>query len=155
MHAALVLLLLLTLAACGRGDETSATWAATNNAAAIALPTAGPSREAQGQSERGEQAELDAAPSPPQPAEADPSAITRTWFAGRWTDTGNCADAGEFAANGTYRLADGTRGMWNVQNGRLVVQHAEGRNVARLRRVDDGTIEVAADDGSVGRSIRC
>ena len=81
--------------------------------------------------------------------------VTRDWFAGRWSDTGNCADAGQFAANGTYLLADGTRGMWNVQDSRLVIQNSSGRNVIQLRRVDDNAVEVVNADGSVGRSIRC
>ena len=37
-----------------------------------------------------------------EPAAApDPGNVTRAWFAGRWTDTGDCAQAGEFAANGS------------------------------------------------------
>ncbi len=93
----------------------------------------------------------------PEPASAppDPAAVTREWFAGRWSDTGNCTDAGQFAANGTYLLADGTRGMWNVQDSRLVIQNAGGRNVIRLRRTGDDSVEVINADGSVGRSIRC
>jgi len=146
-------ILLLALSACDGGAEPNG--AAPNNGAAVAPSGAAPLNTAQRQPARAKLADLDTAPAQPKPAEADPGGVTRGWFAGRWTDTGDCADAGEFAANGTYRLADGTRGMWNVQNGRLVVQHQGGRNVARLRRVDETTVEVAADDGSVGRSTRC
>jgi len=99
--------------------------------------------------------ELDGGEAAPKPAAPDPGAVTRIWFAGRWTDTGDCADAGEFARNGTYRLADGTRGMWNVTGGRLVIQHAEGRSAVRVRRIDDTTIEIVNEDGSTGRSTRC
>jgi hypothetical protein len=90
------------------------------------------------------------------PAEAPRAGeVTRGWFAGRWTDSGDCADAGSFAENGTYLLADGTRGMWNIQDGRLVVHHAGGRSALKLRRVDDDSVEVANEDGSKGRSTRC
>jgi hypothetical protein len=81
--------------------------------------------------------------------------VTREWFVGAWTDTEDCGDAADFARDGRYRLADGTRGMWNVTDGRLVVQGAAGRNVVRLRRVDDDIVEVINEDGSVGRSRRC
>jgi hypothetical protein len=86
---------------------------------------------------------------------AKPGGVTRTWFAGKWTDSGDCADAGRFEPNGTYLLADGTRGMWSVQDGRLVVQHKAGRHALRMRRIDQDTVELANEDGTVGRSTRC
>jgi hypothetical protein len=81
--------------------------------------------------------------------------LSRDWFAGSWTDTGDCADAGAFNRDGRYRLADGTRGMWNVRGRRLIVQNAQGRNEVQLRRTGDNTIEIVNEDGSVGRSTRC
>ncbi|HEY0114758.1 MAG TPA: hypothetical protein VGB54_03455 [Allosphingosinicella sp.] len=86
---------------------------------------------------------------------SDPAGISRDWFAGRWTDTGDCADAGEFRPDGTFQLADGSRGMWNIREGRLVVQGQAGRNALQLRRTGDTAVEVLNSDGSVGRSIRC
>lgn len=97
--------------------------------------------------------EIDALPERTRPTK--PGDVTRAWFAGSWTDSGDCADAGRFAPNGTYLLADGTRGMWSVQDGRLVVQHANGRSALPVRRIDQNTVEVANKDGSVGRSTRC
>jgi hypothetical protein len=82
--------------------------------------------------------------------------LTRAWFAGRWTDTGDCAQAGQFSADGTFSLADGKRGMWNIRDGKLVVQQGGGgRSEVQLRRIDDDTVEVVGSDGSGGRSIRC
>lgn len=90
------------------------------------------------------------------PAEkADPAIPTRAWFAGKWSDTGDCAEAGTFEPNGTYLLADGTRGMWSVQDGKLFVQHAGGRATVRLRKIDDRTVEIVNEGGTAGRSIRC
>ncbi len=97
--------------------------------------------------------EIDKAPEPAAPLK--PEDVTRSWFAGNWTDTGDCADAGRFERNGTYLLADGTRGMWNVQDGRLVVQHKGGRSALRVRRIDQDTVEVTNEDGTAGRSTRC
>ncbi len=88
-------------------------------------------------------------------APAKPGDVTRSWFAGSWTDSGDCADAGRFAPNGTYLLADGTRGMWSVQDGHLVVQHKAGRHSLRLRRIDQDNVELSNEDGTVGRSTRC
>ena len=102
------------------------------------------------------QARLDEIDLPAEPAApAKPGDVTRSWFAGNWTDSGDCADAGRFERNGTYLLADGTRGMWNVQDGRLVVQHKSGRSALRVRRVDQDTVEVTNEDGTAGRSTRC
>ena len=88
-------------------------------------------------------------------APRDTGGVNREWFAGAWTDTGDCADAGTFSRDGRYRLSDGTRGMWNVRDGRLVVENANGRNEVRLRRVGDDRLEIVNQDGSVGRSVRC
>ncbi len=99
--------------------------------------------------------EQPALPPPKAAAPPKPGDVTRSWFAGNWTDTGDCADAGRFERNGTYLLADGTRGMWNVQDGRLVVQHKGGRSALRVRRIDQDTVEVTNEDGTAGRSTRC
>ena len=38
-------------------------------------------------------------------APRDPGGVNREWFAGSWTDSGDCAQAGEFNRDGRYRLA--------------------------------------------------
>lgn len=98
---------------------------------------------------------LEPAMQPASTVEADPAAVSRAWFAGRWTDTGDCGNAGLFSPDGTFTLADGTRGMWNVRQGRLVLQGTGGRSELALRRVGDDMVEVVNADGSVGRSTRC
>ena len=147
----LSLLIALAVAGCYAAEPPAD---AVNNAAREATPKAPAANEAQPARARLDEIDFQgnaanaAAP-------ADPAVVTRAWFAGRWTDTGNCTDAGNFAPNGTYLLSDGTRGMWSVQDGKLFVQHANGRGAIRLRRVDDTTVETLNDDGSVGRSTRC
>ena len=96
-------------------------------------------------------AQLAAAP----PPRRDPSGVDREWFTGLWTDTGDCADAGQFGRDGRYRLADGTRGMWNVQGGRLVIENAGGRRVIRVRKVAEDAVETVSAEGQASRSTRC
>lgn len=102
-----------------------------------------------------EDAGLEPQPQLASSAAPDPNGVSRAWFAGRWTDSGDCAQAGTFSPDGTFSLANGTRGMWNIRGGRLVVQGSGGRRELQLRRVDDDTVEVLNPDGSYGRSIRC
>ena len=89
------------------------------------------------------------------PAATPRDALHRDWFAGSWTDDGDCSHAAQFNADGQYRLADGTRGMWNIRNGRLVVQNDSGRTEVQLRRTGADVVEIVNRDGSVGRSTRC
>lgn len=141
----------LAAAGCNRGEETGKGEPAPVANSAQQRPQLPPPekrRPAQVARDDVNAAAVEAAP-------AKPGDVTRGWFAGSWTDSGDCADAGRFAPNGTYLLADGTRGMWSVQDNRLVVQHAGGRNTLRLRRVDQATVEIVNEDGSVGRSTRC
>ena len=145
---------LLALSGCNAGDPPAAPEGpAVANIAGKNSPPAENANIQQPTLTRVDEVEFQPAAEPAAPA--DPSAVTRAWFAGKWTDTGDCAQAGEFGANGMYLLADGTRGMWNIVDGRLVVQHAGGRGAVRIRKVDEHHVEVVNDDGSVGRSARC
>lgn len=147
----------LALAACNAGDpaapDNRAQGPAVSNIAAKTTNMAAVGNGQQPALTRVDEVEFQPAATPA--AAADPTVVTRAWFAGRWTDTGDCAQAGEFGANGMYLLADGTRGMWNIVDGRLVVQHAAGRGSVGIRKVAEDQVEVVNDDGSVGRSTRC
>jgi len=117
-------------------------------------------REARDRNGAKERRKLDQAEFEPrlQPASStppDPSIVNRGWFAGRWTDSGDCNDAGRFSPDGTFVLADGARGMWNVRGSKLVIQGTGGRSELQLRRIGDDTIEVLDADGTPGRSTRC
>lgn len=143
---------LLAVAACNAADPPK-NGAIANVARAAPAP---PATKASGNAAQPANARLDEMEfADPAPAKADPAQVTRAWFAGRWSDTGDCADAGAFVGNGTYHLADGTRGMWSVQDGKLFVQHAGGRTAIRIRKVDERTVEIVNEDGTAGRSIRC
>jgi hypothetical protein len=148
----LILLAALAATGCNMADDAGKRGPAAVANAAQQEPAPAPVKPER----RPSQARLDELDLPAEPASAaKPGGVTRSWFAGNWTDTSDCADAGRFEGNGTYRLADGTRGMWNIVDGRLVVQHAGGRSALRLRRIDQDTVEVVNEDGSVGRSTRC
>jgi hypothetical protein len=141
------------VAGCNAADRPaneSANGPAVANVAAKPSATANAAQPAQVKLDQ-----IEFEPAPQAASAPDPRLVTRAWFAGRWTDSGDCAQAGNFAANGTYLLADGTRGMWNIIDGKLVVQHAGGRSSVGIRKVDEDAVEVVSEDGSVGRSIRC
>ena len=146
----------LALAACNAGDPQTVLNGASGPAVAnlAGKNTAMPSANAQ-QPVLTRVDEVEFQPPEAPAAAPNPNAVTRAWFAGRWTDTGDCAQAGEFGANGMYLLADGTRGMWNIVDGKLIVQHAAGRGSVAIRKVDEHHVEVVNEAGSVGRSARC
>lgn len=148
--AALLAAATLALGGCNdrgsSGAETQIEIPPANQAAPAPQPIEARARLDPSDSESGN-ASAEAAP--------DPAAVTRSWFVGRWTDSGNCADAGAFDANGTYRLPDGTRGMWSVVDNLLVIQNAAGRVEARLKKLDEDNVEVANPNGATGRSVRC
>ena len=148
------LLAALTLMSCNAADEGGIS-EAVRNGQVEASPAQPAVKAGANQSEPVDLNALEPDAQPQAETPPDPSLVTRQWFAGRWTDTGDCADAGEFAASGIFLLADGTRGMWNVIEGQLVIQNARGRGVFQLRRVDDSTVELVNPDGSIGRSTRC
>jgi hypothetical protein len=146
-----ILLAALAAGACNMADDAGKPRKA--EAGRPAEPVSAPAARPERQPARARLGELDTAPAPA--AAPRPGEVTRGWFAGRWTDSGDCTDAGQFAEDGTYLLADGTRGMWNIHEGRLVVQHSGGRSALKLRRVGEDVVEVANEDGSKGRSTRC
>ena len=150
-HALLIFTAMLAAVGCNMADDAGKSDRKEAQRAPEPLPP--PAAASERQPARARLDELDTAPPPA--AAPKPGEVSRSWFAGSWTDSGDCADAGRFAGNGTYLLADGTRGMWNIQDGRLVVQHAGGRSALQLRRVDKDTVELVNQDGSVGRSTRC
>jgi hypothetical protein len=148
----LVVAAALVLAGCNVAGDSGKSERAPARKAAAEPQRAAPDPNAL----RPARARLDEADAvPEQPAPAGPGDVTRAWFAGNWTDSGDCAEAGRFSPNGTYVLADGTRGMWSVQDGRLVVQGAKGRSALPVRRVDPNTVEITNEDGTTGRSSRC
>lgn len=80
--------------------------------------------------------------------------VTREFLIGRWTDNGNCADAVDFRADGTFLTSQQASGRWQLDGGRI--RFIGQREVtARIRATGQDRLELTHDDGSVGASTRC
>lgn len=83
-------------------------------------------------------------------------AVDRAFLIGRWTDSGDCREAGAFAADGQYTNAAGVAAAWALEGDRLVVTFAGAEPRAlRVAALDQNTLTVTNPDGSLGRSTRC
>jgi hypothetical protein len=91
----------------------------------------------------------------PLAAAAQPTTdVTRGFLIGRWTDDGNCSNAIDFVADGSFRLTAGGSGRWTLEGQRLTFI-GDSTISARVARVDANTITLTHADGRVGRSTRC
>lgn len=145
---------LVTLAGCDRfgggGTASNASNAAAGNAATASSGGAGnsaaPSADAGGKLNEGGGATAAAAPGPVQ--------LDRTFMMGRWTDNDDCGNVIEFTQDGRFIAANGGTGLWNLDGDRLTMS---GRDTGTIRIVpiDQDTITVINQDGSLGRSTRC
>jgi hypothetical protein len=80
--------------------------------------------------------------------------LDRTFIMGRWTDDGDCSKAVEFTQDGRFINADQSNGLWNLDGDRLTMT-GNGTMHLRISPIDQNTITVIHDDGSLGRSTRC
>ena len=80
--------------------------------------------------------------------------LNRAYLVGRWTDDGDCATAVDFENDGSFTASNGARGIWNLQDDRLTVRGSQMLSF-RIAAVDQNTMNVINDDGSIGRSTRC
>ena len=81
--------------------------------------------------------------------------LDRTFILGRWTDDGNCDKAVAFNQDGTFTNAGGaSAGLWNLDGNRLTLT---GNTTIRFQVVpiDQNTINIVHEDGSLGHSTRC
>lgn len=80
--------------------------------------------------------------------------VDETFLVGRWTDDGDCADAVEFDADGTFVAANGGSGDWSLMGNALTISGTATLTM-RILPVDHDTILVVGSDGGAGRSTRC
>lgn len=80
-------------------------------------------------------------------------ALDRAFLIGRWTDSGDCSNATEFAEGGQFQAAGGT-GLWSLSGDQLTLMGAQ-RLTMQIVVIDQNTINVVNPNGSVGRSTRC
>jgi len=88
------------------------------------------------------------------PASSSGIRLDRTFILGRWTDDGNCDKAVAFNQDGSFTDAGGGRGLWNLDGDRLTLS---SNSTLRFQVVplDQNTINIVHEDGSLGHSTRC
>jgi hypothetical protein len=74
---------------------------------------------------------------------------------GRWTGSGNCAEAVDFEADGTFATPEGIAGRWSMEGDRITLDEDDATTTVRVLAVDEDTIELRTEDGSSRRSTRC
>jgi hypothetical protein len=80
--------------------------------------------------------------------------VDRAYVTGRWSDKEDCSDAVEFTADGRFVTADGRGGLWNLQGDEMTMS-GNGTVTMRIVPIDQNTMTVVNNDGSLGRSTRC
>ncbi len=80
--------------------------------------------------------------------------LDRAFLVGRWTDTGDCNNATEFAQGGQFQTSSGASGQWSLAGDQLTLMGGQ-RLTMQVVIVDQNTINIVNPDGSVGRSTRC
>lgn len=87
---------------------------------------------------------------------AAPAGIDRSLLVGRWSDTGSCADAVDFTADGRAVAASGETATWELNGDRLVLTGSDGRErTIRITSIDENAAYGINADGSVEASQRC
>lgn len=78
----------------------------------------------------------------------------RSFMVGRWTDSGDCADAVAFNRDGRFLTSEGTGGLWHLSGDRLTLT-GNSTLLMRIVPIDRNTVRVTNADGSPGQSSRC
>jgi hypothetical protein len=81
--------------------------------------------------------------------------LERAFVVGRWTDKGDCSDSVEFSPDGRFVTANGGGGLWNLEGSELTMSGNAQTITMRIVPVDQNTMTVVNQDGSLGRSTRC
>lgn len=82
-----------------------------------------------------------------------PLSLNRTFLIGLWTDDDDCEHAVEFLGDGRY-FSGSSGGIWQLDGNELTLT-SDNILVIRVVPLDDDTIGVLGEDGSVGESTRC
>ena len=161
--AILLTIVLLGLAGCDflQGDrvEVSGNVAATNASAGNASASANPSSAGIGSSrslaglggggDPGGGKDPQAIPAGASQGVIDPRLV------GRWTDNGDCKQASELRADGTFLSANGATGTWQLVGGELVFTGDGGEARLRVESVEQDRIVTTNAEGNTGASTRC
>jgi len=86
-------------------------------------------------------------------APATSNTLDRTFLVGRWSETGDCADATEFRADGSFVFPWGTGGTWQFEGDRLTL--STNTDSMRLTRISQDQLDAVSPGGSVHHNRRC
>ena len=149
---------LLVLAGCGGAGDSEA-----NNVAAGPANAAEPANAAGGDKDPPDEAAngQNAAASTPAGADgarataASPSSEIRALLIGRWTDSGDCASATEFRADGSFTSPLGS-GRWTLESEYLTLSGVgpDDAEVA-IQVIDRQAMDTVSPMGRIGRWTRC
>jgi hypothetical protein len=148
---------MLGLAGCnmtGRSANVTANAANDSNAAAAAKPAESASAANQAAPAQTADAGKLTAGGGAVPASSSGIRLDRTYLLGRWTDDGNCDKAMSFNPDGSFTNASGGTGLWNLDGSRLTLSGNQTVGF-RVVPIDQNTINIVQDDGSLGHSTRC
>jgi hypothetical protein len=135
---------LVVLAGCGGSTEdANGNQAETGNEAQVNVAT--PSNETAAAENEATVANAAA------PATSD--TLDRTFLVGRWSETGDCADATEFRADGSFVFPWGTGGTWQLEGDRLTL--STNTDAMRLTRISQDQLDAVSPGGSVHHNRRC
>jgi hypothetical protein len=74
---------------------------------------------------------------------------------GRWSDLGDCSDAVELFADGTFRTHTGATGRWGVSGTAMTFTGPGGVFRLRLDAIEPDRIVSTNEEGERGDSTRC
>ena len=86
-------------------------------------------------------------------APAPSGALDRNYMVGRWSETGDCADATEFRADGTFVFPWGDTGTWQLDGDRLTL--STNTDAMRLTRISQDQVDAVSPGGSTHHHRRC
>ena len=146
---------LLALTACGGEGSGEANDSSTNQAnAAAAAPADGKDPAAANATEEAAPHAADAGEGGPRATAASPSSEIRALLIGRWTDSGDCAAATDFRADGTFTSPAGT-GRWTLDSEYLTLSGAGPDAELAVQVIDRREMDTVSPMGRIGRWTRC
>ena len=86
-------------------------------------------------------------------ATATSDTLDRNYLVGRWSETGDCADATEFRADGTFVFPWGDTGTWQLNGDRLTL--SSNTDAMRLTRISQDQVDAVSPGGSTHHHRRC
>ena len=145
---------LLALSACDGADDGAANNAADSPANAAAPAAAAGGKDPAGETANSQDATAPSADGGPRATAASPSGEILALLIGRWTDSGECDDATDFRADGTFTSPVGN-GRWTLESEYLTLSGAGPNAEVAIQVIDRAAMETVSPMGRIGRWTRC